>query len=407
MSDVHAIAIDWSGRAKGEEKTIFLAEATPGELLRVERGRTRQEIVKHLIEYARVQPFVLGMDFAFSMPAWFVEGVHGYSNAPAFWHRMTLLGEQWLSACEPPFWGRPGKKKSLLPEDFRVTEKEVPATRGIRPKSVFQIGGAGAVGTGSIRGMPVLNQLRGAGFSVWPFDAHGLPKVIEIYPRLFTPGVNKSNFQARTSYLQQVWGYVDPNQMVTAASTEDAFDAAVSALVMSINLDEILSLQQLPDPYQIEGAIWSTHQLPLPPPLPSLPTFPEATPPTEFFFLIEGMSSHIVSLEGEWLTYTRVDHGEVVVESRVRPHPRKWTAFTKRLEELGVREWNDLHASSPEAGPSWELRIVRDSDAIHASGTNAFPPDGLPGPLPEFEAFLRAIGSLIGSPSLMQGTLRS
>lgn len=32
-------------------------------------------------------------------------------------------------------------------------------TTGFRPKSVPQIGGAGAVGTGSLRGLPVLHQL--------------------------------------------------------------------------------------------------------------------------------------------------------------------------------------------------------------------------------------------------------
>ena len=38
----------------------------------------------------------------------------------------------------------------------------------VRPKSTFQIGGAGAVGTGSLRGMPHLLTLREAGCAVWP-----------------------------------------------------------------------------------------------------------------------------------------------------------------------------------------------------------------------------------------------
>jgi catechol 2,3-dioxygenase-like lactoylglutathione lyase family enzyme len=61
----------------------------------------------------------------------------------------------------------------------------------------FQIGGAGAVGTGSLRGMQHLADLAHAGFSIWPFDRPGWPLAVEIYPRLFTPGVVKSRHRAR------------------------------------------------------------------------------------------------------------------------------------------------------------------------------------------------------------------
>ena len=57
------------------------------------------------------------------------------------------------------------KLAALIPEAERAAR-----VRGIAPKSVFQIGGAGSVGTASLRGMPVLQRLREAGFAVWPFD---------------------------------------------------------------------------------------------------------------------------------------------------------------------------------------------------------------------------------------------
>lgn len=85
----------------------------------------------------------------------------------------------------------------MLPDDLRRTDREAPAIGGIRPKSVFQIGGAGAVGTGSLRGMPILKRLRDAGFAVWPFDAPRWPCVVEIYPRLLTGAVNKGSAGAR------------------------------------------------------------------------------------------------------------------------------------------------------------------------------------------------------------------
>lgn len=117
------------------------------------------------------------------------------------------------------------------------------------PKSVFQIGGAGAVGTGSIRGMPHLADLRGAGFSVWPFHEVRAPVVVEIYPRLLTGEVVKSSFDARWEHLTtRCFPEIDGPLECKAASSEDAFDAAVSSVVMSRHLDEILTLTQSRNP---------------------------------------------------------------------------------------------------------------------------------------------------------------
>ena len=44
---------------------------------------------------------------------------------------------------------------------------------GLSPKSIFQLAGPGAVGPGSLRGMPLLTTLRDRGFAVWPFDPVG------------------------------------------------------------------------------------------------------------------------------------------------------------------------------------------------------------------------------------------
>ena len=68
-------------------------------------------------------------------------------------------------------------------------------------KSTFQIGGAGSVGTGSLRGMPHLRRLRQAGFSIWPFHSASPWTVMEIYPRLLTGPVHKSSHEHRARYL--------------------------------------------------------------------------------------------------------------------------------------------------------------------------------------------------------------
>jgi len=143
-----------------------------------------------------------------------------------------------------------------LAEHFRVTERNVPATTGISPKSVFQVLGAGAVGTGSIRGMPFLLSLVERGFHVWPFE-DGWPLVIEIYPRILTGPVRKSDPVARLEYLQKPRWRLEPKMAQLVASSEDLFDAAISALVMAQNKHELSGLKPSTDPVTMkEGQIW-------------------------------------------------------------------------------------------------------------------------------------------------------
>jgi hypothetical protein len=120
-----------------------------------------------------------------------------------------------LEACKLPFWGRAETKSQKLGHAFRHTELDVEG----QPKSVFQIGGAGAVGTGSLRGMRHLAELAAADF------ADQNPVLIE-----------------------------------RAAGSEDAFDAVTSALSMSQHVGELENLQSFPagSPQLIEGCIWSS-----------------------------------------------------------------------------------------------------------------------------------------------------
>ena len=82
--------------------------------------------------------------------------------------------------------------------------------KGITPKSPFQIGGSGSVGTGSLRAMPFLLRLREAGFQTWPYEDAKLgvkpaPLLVEMYTRLMTGAVAKSNESARKAYLAAKW----------------------------------------------------------------------------------------------------------------------------------------------------------------------------------------------------------
>jgi hypothetical protein len=249
---LRVLAIDWSGRRVRAERHIWLAEARENSLVRLEPGRSREEIAEHLLELAQGDsPMVVGLDFAFSFPQWFLSK-HVIASAPELWSWLAL-GEanRILAACDSPFWGRPGRKKPQLQEHFRVTD------RGSAAKSVFQIGGAGAVGTGSLRGMCVLDRLVRGGISVWPMMPQGTATLIEIYPRVLTGPVNKSSPARRLAYLEQGYPHVRGEILERAASSEDAFDAAVSALVMSQHRPALASLPVVQDEQiKVEGWIW-------------------------------------------------------------------------------------------------------------------------------------------------------
>lgn len=259
-SITRTIAVDWSGRASGAGKSIWVAEVAEPGLIFLENGRTRSEVVELVIERASSdRRFAVGFDFAFSFPAWFLER-NGFKSVRELWADVELHGEEWLEECASPFWGRPGKRKPDLGgrDPFRATDQAAEPVRGVRPKSVFQIGGAGAVGTGSIRGMPILAALSEAGFSIWPFDPPGWPRVVEIYPRVLTGAVQKSSQVGREEYLRGRNLIGSGGMRTRAASSEDAFDAAVSALVMWEHRTQLTELDHQSDQVsRLEGAIWN------------------------------------------------------------------------------------------------------------------------------------------------------
>ncbi|MFN0242003.1 MAG: hypothetical protein ACKVWV_03855 [Planctomycetota bacterium] len=254
------LAVDWSGAIAGVRRKLWLAEVRGGRIARLECGRDREELIRFLIALGHDEPrIVVGLDFAFSFPRWFV-AEHAASSAPEMWSIVRREGERWLRVCPPPFFGRLGSTRpSIEPTRtlFRRTESAHLPVRGIGPKSVFQVNGAGSVGTGSLRGMPWLQVLRDAGFAIWPFDAPRLPLVVEIYPRYLTGRVAKSRARARKLFIEAFAPEDALPIRERAASSEDAFDAAVSALRMARCARSFESLSRGADADTLaEGRIW-------------------------------------------------------------------------------------------------------------------------------------------------------
>ena len=266
---LRVLAVDWSGRVAGERRAIWLAEAVcpnghaglgngPAPVTRLQCGRNRQEVADHVIELARADPeLAVGFDFSFSLPWWFL-AERNLESADALWAAAARDGDTWLARCEPPFWGRPGRPRPELPDHFRATEADLPAMHGVRAKSTFQVGGAGSVGSGSIRGFPMLERLRAAGFRIWPFhDEPRVPVVVEIYPRLFTGAVVKSRADARAAYLAEHMPELREEFRFDATASEDAFDALVSVHRMTSHAGVLASLSTLDDARtRLEGRVW-------------------------------------------------------------------------------------------------------------------------------------------------------
>jgi hypothetical protein len=300
MDVQRVVAVDWSGdrSVAGQRRKIWAGVWTANAAGRVhggkvtlESGRTREEFRDWLIGMAEETPrMVVGVDFCFSYPAWFVRE-HGARTAPAFWKIVAEHGERWLGneCADARFWGRMGKHRSgKKPLEFcgecghrmlRLADlackvrgeilepADAEKVKGIAPKSPFQIGGAGAVGTGTLRGIPFLLQLQVAGFSVWPFDAPGLghstPLLVEIYPRLLTGKVTKSGRAGRCDYLEdkrrkdESYASLSEDLLAKAYGSEDGFDALVSVMEMTARRDGFELLRQETDPVTLlEGAVW-------------------------------------------------------------------------------------------------------------------------------------------------------
>lgn len=102
------IAVDWSGRAKGPAESLWRAEVRQGRLTELRNGLGRRELIAKLIELGEAEPrMVIGLDFAFSFPAWWCEE-NGWLSGEDAWSAMGHEGEDLLEGCEDPLLGAPG-----------------------------------------------------------------------------------------------------------------------------------------------------------------------------------------------------------------------------------------------------------------------------------------------------------
>ncbi|MEI6446975.1 MAG: hypothetical protein WCO96_03720 [Actinomycetes bacterium] len=256
------IAVDWSGaKAREGAAGIAVAVVTDGRLSDLVSDIGRSDAIQRVIDEAAGGDLIAGFDFSFSLPAWFLEE-RGLAEAPDLWDLAAVEGEDWLSRCEPPFWGRAGTRKPTGDAgraQLRETDTLTISESGVGPRqarSPFQVSGAGSVGASTVRGLPHLRSLRDAGFSIWPWDDAKAPVAIEIWTRLALGDTVKSDPAARAAAVQAERRI--PERLADrAVSSEDCFDATLSALWLWDHSESILAGRRLSRPAdRLEGRTW-------------------------------------------------------------------------------------------------------------------------------------------------------
>lgn len=202
------IIVDWSARTRPAPRRPArdaLWWCAAGEEPCYER--TRSELEGKLIErLARAKGRVLaGFDFSFSYPQWFLDALgvdwrglwslleREIEDAPEANNRFEVAAalNRRATGRAAPFWGGPAASP-FLKTTRPSGEAHQPCLRRCetelhpRPKSGFQLWGAGAVGSQTMLGIPVLERLRrrfGREIAVWPFETREARIVLaEVYP---------------------------------------------------------------------------------------------------------------------------------------------------------------------------------------------------------------------------------
>lgn len=198
----HVLVADWSARARPapprpvRDAIWWHATWLPRPQYCRTQAQAEQEILAALREAPG--PVLAGFDFCFALPAWAMHRLGGWR---ALWRRLGNLSAEGAEHAARhlnrllgggpggPFWGMnemPLKPRPYLWTEYRECEFLL-KRRGLHPRPVFQLRGAGAVGAQSLLGIATLDRLRRAlNARVWPFEpASNAPVVMaEVWPAL-------------------------------------------------------------------------------------------------------------------------------------------------------------------------------------------------------------------------------
>jgi len=219
--------VDWSAGARARRKpradALWSAVVRDGSLQAACYYRDRARIEAALCDLIEAEltagrRLFLGLDFPFGYPAGFGDWLTGSPNPLAVWDWLEArivdgpkqnnrfdVAAQINAGLDGigPFWGNPlARDIDHLPRKgrsrtcTRFPERREAETRLLRAFPVWQLSGAGAVGSQVLTGLPVLARLRRAfpgQIAVWPFEPLDRPvALVEVWPSLLARAVTRN-----------------------------------------------------------------------------------------------------------------------------------------------------------------------------------------------------------------------
>ena len=200
------IGIDWSGDKNNFQKGISVAECIKGnkvpQIVKPSDHKywTRTTLIEWLDKEIKSQRNLIGFDFAFSYPFYdrysYFPGIKDSPiNSEKLWKLIEDTninvknfygGEIWASKTYGKFFNSPKLKGSHFASRRRCTERFA-KKKILSPSPTFNCIGPGAVGTGTLAGMRILNLLKNK-TKIWPFDELNFSTktvIVEIFPSYY------------------------------------------------------------------------------------------------------------------------------------------------------------------------------------------------------------------------------
>ena len=196
------IAVDWSGDKNKFQKGISVAQCQIGKhapkiIKPKDKYWSRSTLIKWLLEEVTEKKSLIGFDFSFSYPFYdcfsYFPGIKDSPISPyKLWKKIDNINNKlanfygggiWYKEPYSKYYNSPNLKGTLYKSRRRFTEIES-KNKIHSPSPTFNCVGPGAVGTGSLAGMRVLNFLKNK-INIWPFNNNVLQKksvAVENFP---------------------------------------------------------------------------------------------------------------------------------------------------------------------------------------------------------------------------------
>ena len=253
------IAVDWSGDKSKFQKGISVAQCPmgryPPKIIKPEdKYWSRCSLIKWLLKEVTEKKTLIGFDFSFSYPFYdcfsYFPGIKDSPISPyKLWEKIDNINKKlanfygggiWSKEPYSNYYNSPNLKGTLYKSRRRFTEIEA-KNKIHSPSPTFNCVGPGAVGTGSLAGMRVLNFLKNK-INIWPFNNIILQKksvAVEIFPTYYFRYARvkpEKNIGYALDKINQALNHYGcnslPKDIIIGGPDQDDADAIVSAAAM-------------------------------------------------------------------------------------------------------------------------------------------------------------------------------